>query len=38
MLQIFEAKTEKDFKLAGTLFLEYVDFLKERFYKYVDPQ
>jgi ribosomal protein S18 acetylase RimI-like enzyme len=38
MLKLFEAKTEKDFKLAGTLFLEYVDFLKERFYKYVDQQ
>jgi putative acetyltransferase len=38
MLKIFEAKTGRDFKLAETLFLEYVDFLKERFYKYVDQQ
>ena len=38
MLKIYPVKTNEDIEIAKTLFEEYADFLKERFYEYFDAE
>jgi len=38
MLKIYSAETDEDLEIVKTLVVEYLNFLKNRFYKYVDWQ